>query len=162
VTFAELKEAELIGLGFNPICSRQHLNSMFFNSSNSVRWGNIVFEPKHQTIESMTSAQLQYLMITLRVIHCIKIMFREKLGSFDTSQKLESHLNRWLRQFVSDVESPAKSVRAERPLRDGKVSISESEGIGWYDISISLVPHLKYLGQFVSVNANVPIMQEVV
>jgi len=157
VSFSEDKEAELIKLGFNPICTRAYLGRVLFQSANSVRWGSLFFNQKIQSVNSIASAQLQYLFIVLRIIHCLKIIFRDKIGAFENGEELSIHLNRWLRQFVADVESPVKSLRAQRPLRDGRIIVTDGENIGWYDISIEIVPHLKYLGDFVSFKTSVPL-----
>ena len=160
IAFSEQKEAELISLGFNPICTRQFTGQLVFQSANSVRWGAIKLLHLVQTSDSIASAQLQYLFIVIRIIHCLKIIFRETVGTSTNSAELSTHLNRWLRQFVSDVESPTKQVRAERPLRDGKVEIRDGDTTGWYDVSIELVPHLKYLGTAVTITTSMPIINE--
>lgn len=160
IAFSEQKEAELISLGFNPICTRQFTKQLVFQSANSVRWGAIKLLHLQQSADSIASAQLQYLFIVIRIIHCLKIIFRETVGNSTNSSELSTHLNRWLRQYVSDVESPTKQVRAERPLRDGKVDIQEGEVTGWYDVSIELVPHLKYLGTAVTITTSMPILNE--
>jgi type VI secretion system protein ImpC len=161
ITFSEQKESELISLGFNPVCSRQYSHLLLFQSANSVRWGTLKLQHISQTVESIASAQMQYLLIAVRVIHCLKILFRESIGAATNSSELSIQLTRWLRQYVSDVESPSKQVRAQRPLRDGKVHIDEAHNTGWYEISIELVPHFKYLGESVSINASISIVEEV-
>lgn len=159
IAFSEQKEAELISLGFNPICTRQYTNQLLFQSANSVRWGSLKLQHMAQTSDSIASAQMQYLFIVIRVIHCLKIIFRENIGSSINSGDLSTKLNRWLRQYVSDVESPSKQVRSQRPLRDGKVVVTDSGQHGWYEISIELVPHLKYLGNSVTINTSVPVIE---
>ena len=162
IAFSEQKEAELISLGFNPICTRQFSHELLFQSANSVRWGSIKLLRLAQTADSIASAQLQYLFIVLRIIHCLKIIFREQIGASANSAQLSTQLNRWLRQFVSDVESPSKQIRAERPLRDGRVTVSDTQTTGWYDISVELVPHLKYLGNSVTIHTSVPMADDAI
>lgn len=160
IAFSEQKEAELISLGFNPICTRPYSHELLFQSANSVRWGSIKLLKLAQTSDSIASAQMQYLFIVMRIIHCLKIIFRENIGASANSAELGTKLNRWLRQFVSDVESPSKQIRAERPLRDGKVSVTETQTTGWYDIELELVPHLKYLGNAVTINTSMPMADD--
>jgi type VI secretion system protein ImpC len=160
ILLSESKQTELINLGFNPLCYRQASSTLLFQTANSVRWAAIYYERRRQTHDSMASAQLQYLYIILRIIHCIKILFRESLGSITHEQELENKLNRWIRQYVSDVESPVKEVLAKRPLRDGKVEVTTSEDVGWFDIQLDLVPHMKYMGEFIALNATVPMTKE--
>ena len=161
VAFSGEKEAELIGLGFNPVCTRAYQNQLLFESANSVRWGNMKLNHKAQTVDSIASAQLQYLLVVVRIIHCLKIIFRESLGATTHVSELSNILNRWVRQFVSDVEAPSLTVRSQRPLKDAQVTVLEALDVGWFDIDISLTPHMKYLGNSVAISASVPMKEEV-
>jgi type VI secretion system protein ImpC len=156
---SEAREAEIINLGFNPIGVRHQAFRLIFQSASSVRWGAVYLEHRNQTVDSLASAQLQYMMIVLRVVHCLKILFREKIGSLENSESLAEALNRWLRQYVSDVETPSRALRARRPLRDGKIGVLAGREPGWYDISVSLRPHLKYLGEGIEIDISVPVSE---
>jgi type VI secretion system protein ImpC len=116
---------------------------------------------KAQTVDSIASAQLQYLLVVVRIIHCLKIIFRESLGATTHVSELSNILNRWVRQFVSDVEAPSLTVRSQRPLKDAQVTVLEALDVGWFDIDISLTPHMKYLGNSVAISASVPMKEEV-
>lgn len=159
VTLSEICEAELIRLGFNPVCSRVHAKQLLFQSANSVQWGYINQHLKAYNTSQMAAAQLQYRFIVLRTLHCIKILFREKIGSIETMQELTDYLNVWLRQFVSDVEFPSKAIRAQRPLRDGKIIVTEASLQGWYDISVALTPHFKFLGNAMTFDASLTLAE---
>jgi len=161
IAFSEDKEAELISLGFNPICTRAYQNQLLFESANSVRWGNMKVNHQIQNIDSIASAQLQYLLVVVRVIHCLKIIFRENLGATSHTSELSNILNRWVRQFVSDVEAPSLAVRSQRPLKDARVTVLEALDAGWFDIEISLTPHMKYLGNTVAITTSVSMNEEV-
>jgi type VI secretion system protein ImpC len=161
IAFSEDKEAELISLGFNPVCTRAFQNKLLFESANSVRWANIKLNHKVQNEDSIASAQLQYLLIVVRIIHCLKIMFRESIGTTSSAPDLSSILNRWVRQFVSDVEVPSLKVRSQRPLKDARVVVLETSDVGWFDISISLTPHMKYLGKSLDINTSLSINEGV-
>jgi type VI secretion system protein ImpC len=161
IAFSEDKEAELISLGFNPVCTRAFQNKLLFESANSVRWGNMKLNHKVQNLDSIASSQLQYLLIVVRIIHCLKIIFRESLGATTSASELSNILNRWVRQFVSDVEAPSRLVRSQRPLKDARVAVLETLDVGWFDIDISLTPHMKYLGHSVDINMSVPMNEEV-
>ncbi|MFB1035174.1 MAG: type VI secretion system contractile sheath large subunit, partial [Sinobacterium sp.] len=161
IAFSEEKEAELISLGFNPVCTKAYQNQLLFQSANSVRWGNVKVNHRHQSVDSIASAQLQYLFIVMRIIHCLKIIFRESVGATTSSSALSTILNRWLRQFVSDVEAPSKVLRAQRPLKDASVVVVETSDAGWFDIQVELSPHMKYLGNTIAINTVVPMIEDV-
>jgi len=159
ITIPQTREAQLIRLGFNPIVVRDQGREMLFNSGNSVRWGHVMSSRRVQSADALASAQLSYLLIVLRIVHCLKILFRERVGLHETTASLQSYINSWLRQFVSAVEVPSEAMRAERPLKDAGVVIGEKDGSGWYDIGLSLQPHLKYLGKNVTVELSIPIAE---
>ena len=158
---SESKEADLITLGFNPIGTRHHAHRLVFQTANSVRWGIVNLEHRQQTVDSLASAKFQYLLIVLRVIHCIKIIFRDSVGTFENAPSIENLLNRWVRQYVSDVESPSQTLRSKRPLRDARINVLVGNEPGWYDISLALQPHLKYMGEGVEIAVHVPVHEAV-
>lgn len=161
IAFSEDTEAELVSLGFNPICSRANQNKLLFESANSVRWGGMKINHQIQDVDSIASAQLQHLLVVVRIIHCLKIIFRENLGATSHVSELSNILNRWIRQFVSDVEVPSLAVRSQRPLKDAQLSVSAASNAGWFDIDISLTPHTKYLGDSVAINTSVTVNEGV-
>ena len=157
---SESREAELVNLGFNPVSMSRYASQLMFPSANSVRWGGAHLDPFEQSAESLASAQFQYLMVVLRVAHCVKVIFRERIGSYESIDSLNNELNRWLRQFVSDVEEPGKALRAKRPLRDATIQIAHSESPGGYDVSLELHPHMKFFGSDIGLDMTLPMIAE--
>jgi len=91
--------------------------------------------------------QLPYLMIVNRLAHYIKVMQRETIGSWKNRGELESELNAWIRQYVSDQENPSTEIRARRPLRKAEIVVSEVEGEqGWFSVAMAVQPHFKHMG----------------
>ena len=81
------------------------------------------------------------------------MMQREHIGSWSKATEIEQELNNWIRQYVTDMDNPTESVRIRRPLRQAKVTISEVEGkADWYMISLTIIPHLKYMGAQFTLN----------
>ncbi|OUL58197.1 type VI secretion system contractile sheath large subunit [Pseudoalteromonas ulvae] len=157
LVLSETKEAELVSLGFNPICSRYYSGQLLYQSANSVAWYHVSQSFENQTATTMAEAQLQYLFIVLRIIHCLKILTRENIGSFNTKLELNSFINNWLRQFVSDVALPTQAVQAQRPLKDASVTVREATDMNWYDVDIVLTPHFKFLNETVTLDAQLNI-----
>jgi len=93
--------------------------------------------------------QLPYLFIISRIAHYLKVMQREHIGSWKERGELESELNNWISQYVIDQDSPSKSLRSKRPLRQASVSVENVPGNpGWYKVDMKVRPHLKYMGAF--------------
>ena len=62
-------------------------------------------------------------------------------------QDLQRELNKWIRQYVADQENPSSDVRSRRPLRAANIVVQDAEGNpGWYQVSLSVRPHFKYMG----------------
>ena len=107
--------------------------------------------PEGRTAETnyRLGTQLPYMFVITRLAHYIKVMQRENLGSFKTRVDLERELNDWIRQYVSDTDTPMPGVRQRRPLRRASISVEDVEGeAGWYRVSMKVQPHMKYMGAF--------------
>ncbi len=103
---------------------------------------------KQNSLNQKLESQLPFMLISCRFSHYIKVMQRENIGSWQTRNQIEQSLNKWLKQFVSDMDNPAPAVRARRPLRDARINVRDMEGkSGWFLSTISITPHFKYMGQ---------------
>jgi len=150
VLLSENKESELIRLGFTPLSVNKCSNEMLFYSANSVRWGycNHYGNDTDDSMNVLLEAQFSYLFVILRVAHFLKVLSRSFVGSLNSVPELESALNQWLRNYVSDVENPSASVRAKRPLRQVMLKLRDSDNqSGWYKASLELTPHILHMGK---------------
>ena len=69
---------------------------------------------------------------------------RDKIGSFLTAQNVEEYLNSWLSQYVLLNDGAGQSVKAQYPLREGRVDVSEVAGKpGVYKATVFLRPHFQ-------------------
>jgi type VI secretion system protein ImpC len=59
---------------------------------------------------------LPYMMIVNRLAHYIKVVQREKIGTWKDKVTLEREINLWVNQYVTDMDNPSPLVRAKRPL----------------------------------------------
>jgi type VI secretion system protein ImpC len=150
VLISERREFELAEQGFIALTMRKGSDNAAFFSANSIQkpkfFGNTK-EGKEAETNYKLGAQLPYMMITNRLAHYIKVLQRENIGSWKQRGELESELNTWIRQYVSDQDNPTASVRSRRPLRKAEIAVSDVEGDpGWYSVSMKVMPHLKYMG----------------
>jgi len=86
------------------------------------------------------------LFVISRIAHYLKVVERDNVGSLKNVSELQSELNRWLRRYVSDVENPAPSVRARKPLKKAEVVLINNEEEGRHHLSVTVTPHMKYMG----------------
>lgn len=150
VRFSDRREYELSEEGFVPLTMRKGADNATFFSVNSVQkaktFGNEP-EDKQSELNFRLGTQIPYLFIVNRLAHYIKVLQREKLGSWKSRADLESELNKWLRQYVSDQENPSPEIRGKRPLRSASINVSEVQGeAGWYKVDIAVTPHFKFMG----------------
>ena len=150
VRFSDRREFELSEEGFVPLTMRKGSDNATFFSVNSVQmaktFGNEP-EDKQAELNFRLGTQLPYLFIVNRLAHYIKVLQREKLGSWKSRADLEGELNKWLRQYVSDQENPSPEIRGKRPLRSANINVTEVQGeAGWYKVDIAVTPHFKFMG----------------
>lgn len=147
VLFSENKEAELIGLGFTPLSVAKAQEKILFYSAYSVYWGSLQGNQNQDAIEHL-GAQLPYLFVILRIAHYLKMICRDMIGAVASMAELEAQLQRWLKRYVSDVESPSASVRLRRPLKKVNLKVgADPNRADWLRVELSVMPHLKYLDQ---------------
>lgn len=81
------------------------------------------------------------------MIHYLKVIQRDNLGSEKGKQQIEDELNMGLVQYVSDMENPTPEVRARRPLRNAKVQLFEGKTpMDFYHVDLTVTPHFQYMG----------------
>ena len=150
VLITDRREYELAEEGFITLTMRKGSDNAAFFSANSIQKCK-VFPPTHEGKIAETNyklgTQLPYMFIVNRLAHYIKVLQREQLGAWKERQDLQRELNQWIRQFVADQENPPSEVRSRRPLRGASITVSDVDGDpGWYQVSMSVRPHFKYMG----------------
>lgn len=150
VLISERKEYELAEEGFIALTMRKGSDNAAFFSANSCQkaknFGNTA-EGKQAELNYKLGTQLPYNFVVSRLAHYLKVLQRENIGSWKTRVDLETELNKWISQYVSDQENPSPGVRSRRPLRKAQIEVSDVEGEpGWYRVSMKVQPHFKYMG----------------
>lgn len=150
VLITDRKEFELADEGFISLTMRKGSDNAAFFSANSIQKPKVfpnTKEGKEAETNYKLGTQIPYMMIINRLAHYIKVLQREQIGSWKERQDLERELNTWLKQFVADQENPPAEVRSRRPLRAAKIEVMDVQGEpGWYQVTMSVRPHFKYMG----------------
>lgn len=152
ISITDRRELELADQGFISLVYRKGSDNAAFFSANSVQrpktYGDTLEGKKAETNYRL-GTQLPYIYVITRLAHYIKVMQRENLGSFKTRIDLERELNDWLRQYISDTDTPMPGVRQRRPLRRAAISVEDVPGeAGWFKVGLTVQPHMKYMGAF--------------
>lgn len=150
VLISERREFELAEEGFIALTMRKGSDNAAFFSANSCqkpKYFGTSKEGKEAELNYKLSTQLPYMMIVDRLAHYIKVIQRENIGTWKERQDLESELNKWVSQYVTEMDNPAPDVRSRRPLRMCQIEVNDVEGDpGWYSVSMKMRPHFKYMG----------------
>jgi type VI secretion system protein ImpC len=150
IMLSERREFELAEEGFIGLTMRKGSDNAAFFSANSCQkpksFGSSE-EGKAAELNYKLGTQLPYNFVVGRLAHYMKVIQRENIGTWKSRTELESELNTWIRQYVSDQENPGPGVRSRKPLRKAQIEVSEVPGEpGWYRCSLKLQPHFKYMG----------------
>jgi type VI secretion system protein ImpD/type VI secretion system protein ImpC len=88
------------------------------------------------------SAQFNAMLCVSRFAHCVKVMGRQMVGSFQTAEQIEGRLQEWLLQFASANTTATGETGARQPLRNARVQVEELPGKpGVFGCVIHLQPH---------------------
>ena len=152
VLVSDRKEFELAEEGFIGLTMRKGSDNAAFFSANSVqkpKFYGISKEGKEAETNYKLGTQLPYMFIINRLAHYIKCIQRENIGTWKERDDLERELNKWIRQYINDTDTPTQGSRSRRPLRQAQISVENVEGEpGWYRVGMQVRPHFKYMGAF--------------
>lgn len=139
----DTREKELADLGFIPLCHTPGLAEAAFYTTPSVQKPKAFNEPV-ASANARLSAMLQYILCASRFAHYLKVIIRDRVGSFTTPESIEDALNKWLVGYVVANDNASPETKARYPLREGKAQVREIDGKpGAYQCTVSLRPHFQ-------------------
>ncbi|MDR1656643.1 MAG: type VI secretion system contractile sheath large subunit [Deltaproteobacteria bacterium] len=141
------------------VTRRQTMDACFFSANTPLKPKryNAFDGGQEATLNHYLSTQLPYMMIVNRLAHYLKVLQRENIGSWRERTTVESELNRWINQYVTEMDNPTPAIRGRRPLRFAQVDVREVEGQpGWYKVNLTVRPHFKYMGATFSLSVSGP------
>ncbi|MDH2432926.1 type VI secretion system contractile sheath large subunit [Pokkaliibacter sp. MBI-7] len=127
IGITDRREAELGKMGFLPLCHYKNTDyAVFFGGQTCQKPAK--FDNPDATANAAISARLPYMMATSRFAHYLKVMARDKIGSYMEASDVEAWLNRWILSYVNASEGGGQEIRAKYPLADAKVKVKEIPG----------------------------------
>ncbi|MCC6416935.1 MAG: type VI secretion system contractile sheath large subunit [Gemmataceae bacterium] len=127
IGITDRREAELSKLGFLPLCHYKNTDYAVFFGAQTCQKPKKYDRPE-ATANAAISARLPYMMATSRFAHYLKVMARDKIGSFMEATDCEEWLNRWIMKYVNADTKASAEVKAMYPLADAKVQVKEIPG----------------------------------
>ncbi len=127
VAITDRREAELSGLGFMPLSHYKNTDyAVFFGGQTTQKAQK--YDTPEATANAAISARLPYIMATSRIAHYLKVMARDKIGSFMEAPDMEHWLNRWINNYVNASEEGGQEMRAKYPLAEAKIQVTPVPG----------------------------------
>ncbi|MCY0386984.1 type VI secretion system contractile sheath large subunit [Robbsia sp. Bb-Pol-6] len=143
VSITDRREKELNDLGFIAIVNSKGSNSATFFGGQTTNKPK-VFNKDAANANAQLSARLPYVMAASRFAHYLKVMMRDKIGSFQTREEIESYLNNWISGYVLLNTSAPQAAKARFPLSEARIDVTEVAGKpGVYNATCFLKPHFQ-------------------
>lgn len=145
----DFAEREFSDFGFISLCSHHSADHTVFYSNSSLHQPG-----KHNSdiadANEKLAAMLQYMLCVSRFGHYIKVIGRDKIGSFVRAEECQRVLQNWLNQYTTSNEGGSAELKAHYPLAASRVEVKEAPGRpGHFTCIVHLQPHFQ-LDQLVS------------
>jgi type VI secretion system protein ImpC len=148
IAISDRREAELAKSGLIPLIHRKNTDRATFIGAQSL------FKPKayqnnpEATASSNLSSRLPYMFACCRFAHYLKVMVRDKVGSYYENEQLQRWLNNWISEYVdADPKNSSEATKCRRPLAGAKISVTANEeNPGYYAATFELRPHFQLEG----------------
>ena len=143
IGITDRREAELSKLGFLPLCHFKNTDySVFFGAQTAQKPKK--YDDPNATANAAISARLPYMMAASRFAHYLKVIARDKIGSFMEVEDCQKFLQRWIANYISADPSPSADSKARYPLREAQIQVTEVPGApGSYNAVAWLRPWLQ-------------------
>ncbi len=158
VSITDRREKELNDLGFISLCHQKGTGQAAFFGGQTTNLPKKYFSDSANA-NARISAMLPYMLAASRFAHYIKVIMREKIGSFMTRGNVEDFLNAWISNYVLLDDNAPQDAKAGYPLREARVVVTEVPGEpGVYRATVFLKPHfqLEELTTSIRLVANLP------
>src|SRR4030095_5452408 len=143
IAITDRREKEFSDLGFIPLVHCKGTDYAAFFGAQSMN-KPVKYDSDAANANERLSTQLQYMMAVSRFAHYLKAMMRDKIGSFMSRTDCERFLNQWITNYVTADDNASPATKAQYPLREASVEVSEVPGKpGVYRAIAFLKPHFQ-------------------
>ncbi len=143
VTITDRREKELNDLGFIAVVNSKGSNFAAFFGGQTVNKPK-VYNKDNANANAQLSARLPYMLAASRFAHYVKVIVRDKIGSFQTRSTLQNYLNTWISDYICLNESAPQATKAKLPLASARIDVSEVAGKpGAYTAVVFVRPHFQ-------------------
>lgn len=143
VTITDRREKELNDLGFIAIVNSKGSDFAAFFGGQTTNKPKL-YNKDNANANSAISARLPYVLAASRFAHYLKVMMRDKVGSFQTRGQVEAFLNNWIADYVLINDDAPQATKARFPLGEARIDVTDVAGKpGSYQATVFLKPHFQ-------------------
>jgi type VI secretion system protein ImpC len=144
IAISDRREFELSNLGFLPLLHSKNKEFAVFMGAQSCQKPKTYFEPAANANAEL-SAKLNYILCVSRFAHYLKVMARDRIGSFMEVTDCEKWLNKWILNYtIGNPQDASDEVKAKKPLSEARVEVRAVAGKpGYYEAVAWLRPHFQ-------------------
>lgn len=143
IAITDRREKELSDLGFISLVHCKNTDYAAFFSGQTCNKPK-VYNTNEANANARISAMLPYVLAASRFAHYIKVIMRDKIGSFMTRGNVEKYLNTWMANYILLDDDAPQGQKAKYPLREGRVDVVDVPGRpGVYKATVFLRPHFQ-------------------
>jgi len=156
IAISDRREAELAKSGLIPIIHRKNTDKAAFIGAQALYKPHkyIGKNGVEMTASDNLSARLPYMFACCRFAHYLKVMIRDKVGSYKEAPQLTRWLQEWINEYVDgDPVNSSEQTKARKPLAAATVEIvANEENPGYYSAKFYLRPHFQLEGMDVGLS----------
>lgn len=143
VSITDRREKELNDLGFMAILHCKGSDkAAFFGGQTTGQ--PLKYNTDSANANARISTMLPYVLNASRFAHYIKVIMRDKVGSFATKDGISDYLNNWISNYVLIDDSAPQEMKASYPLRESRIDVTDVPGKpGSYRSVVFLRPHFQ-------------------
>ncbi|HEX4955279.1 MAG TPA: type VI secretion system contractile sheath large subunit [Thermoanaerobaculia bacterium] len=127
IAITDRRENELNNLGFIALCHCKLTDYAAFFGGQTAQKAK-VYDTDEANANARISARLPYMLAASRFAHYLKVICRDKIGSFQTKDTLSLYLNRWINNYVLASDDAGQELKARYPLRDARIDVADVPG----------------------------------
>jgi type VI secretion system protein ImpC len=127
IAITDRREKELDTLGFVALCHCKGTDYAAFFGGQTTQKPK-AYDTNAANANARISARLPYLLAASRFAHYLKVICRDKIGSFQTKEALALYLNRWIGAYVLGADDAGQELKAQYPLREARIDVFDVPG----------------------------------
>jgi type VI secretion system protein ImpC len=127
IAITDRREKELDTLGFVSLCHCKGTDYAAFFGGQTTQKPK-TYDTNAANANARISARLPYLLAASRFAHYLKVICRDKIGSFQTKETLALYLNRWIGTYVLGTDDAGQDLKAQYPLREARIDVFDVPG----------------------------------